>query len=67
MGTRGGDCVLGVTADGLGYLATGPTNRGSHTEGKSIGEAIDNLGDMARTLLEIMRKGRTPIRAGDQA
>ena len=53
--------------DGPGYPAACPTIQGCHAEGRSIGEAIDDLRDVARTLLEITREDGTPIRDGDQA
>jgi predicted RNase H-like HicB family nuclease len=45
--------------DGPGYLAVCPAIRGCHAEGDSIGQAIDNLRDVARTLVEIMREDGT--------
>jgi predicted RNase H-like HicB family nuclease len=36
-----------------GYLATCPSIPGCRAEGKSIGEALDNLRDVARVLYEL--------------
>lgn len=45
--------------NGPGYLAVCPAIQGCHAEGDSIGQAIDNLRDVARALLEIMREDGT--------
>ncbi len=52
--------------DGPGYLAVCPVIPGCHAEGESIGQAIDNLTDVACTLLEIMREDGTAITVGGE-
>jgi len=39
--------------DSLGFLATCPELQGCHAEGRTLGEAIDNLQDVAQSLLEL--------------
>lgn len=46
--------------DGPGYLAVCPDLQGCHAEGDTVGTAIDNLQDVARTLLELRRADGSP-------
>lgn len=39
--------------DGTGYLATCDSIQGCHAEGGSVAEAVDNLEDVARALVEL--------------
>lgn len=59
---------MDVRAKGNGprYLTVSPSVTGCHAEGDSFGEGIDNLRDVARTLLEIMREDSTPITDGGE-
>ena len=46
--------------DSPGYLAVCPTIPGCHAEGATVGEALDCVMDVARTLLEIMEEDGMP-------
>jgi predicted RNase H-like HicB family nuclease len=39
-----------------GYLAICPILQGCHAEGETIAEAIENVEDVARNLIELMRE-----------
>ncbi len=39
-----------------GYLATCPAIPGCHAEGQTVGEALDNLRDVARVIYELSRE-----------
>jgi predicted RNase H-like HicB family nuclease len=43
-----------------GYLAICQAIQGCHAEGESIAEALDNLEDVARVLLELRREDGLP-------
>ena len=45
--------AIELLADGTGYLATCEALQGCHAEGGSIVEALDNVEDVARNLLEL--------------
>ena len=49
------------TLDEGGYLAICPIFQGCHAEGDTIAEAIENLEDVAKTLLELRRGDGLPI------
>ncbi len=49
--------------DGQGYLAVCDSLQGCHAEGYTVGEALDNLQDVARTLLELRREDGLPMPA----
>lgn len=40
-------------SDSPGFLASCPDLQGCHAEGRTLGDAIDNLQDVARSLLEL--------------
>jgi predicted RNase H-like HicB family nuclease len=40
----------------VGYLAICPILQGGHAEGEMIAEAIENVEDVARNLIELMRE-----------
>ncbi len=42
--------------DGPGFLAVCQSLQGCHAEGATVGEALDNLQDVARNLLELRRE-----------
>jgi predicted RNase H-like HicB family nuclease len=44
-----------------GYLAICPILQGCHAEGQTIAEAIDNVQDVARVLLELRTEDGLPI------
>jgi predicted RNase H-like HicB family nuclease len=44
-----------------GFLAICPALQGCHAEGHSIAEALENLQDVARNLLELREKDGLPI------
>jgi len=44
-----------------GYLATCPLLQGCHAQGETIAEAIENVQDVAKVLLEIYAQDRKPI------
>ncbi|MBI4331401.1 MAG: type II toxin-antitoxin system HicB family antitoxin [Chloroflexi bacterium] len=44
-----------------GYLAVCPALQGCHAEGQTIAEAIDNLQDVARVLLELRAEDGLPV------
>ena len=46
--------------DRVGYLAVCPTIPGCHAEGTTVGEALDCVMDVARTLLQIMEEDGVP-------
>ncbi|MDA8064016.1 MAG: type II toxin-antitoxin system HicB family antitoxin [Thermaerobacter sp.] len=50
--------------DGQGYLAVCPSLQGCHAEGSTVGAALDNLQDVARTLLELRKEDGLPIPEG---
>jgi predicted RNase H-like HicB family nuclease len=47
-----------------GYLAICPILQGCHAEGNTIAEAIENLEDVAKILLELRREDGLPIPDG---
>ena len=44
-----------------GYLAVCPVLQGCHAEGNTIAEAMDNVQDVARVLLELMAEDGMPV------
>ncbi len=44
-----------------GYLAICPVLQGCHTEGQTIAEALENLEDVARQLIELREEDGLPI------
>ena len=44
-----------------GYLAICPALQGCHAEGKTIAEAMDNVQDVARILLELRAEDGLPV------
>jgi len=44
-----------------GFLAICPVLQGCHAEGRSIAEALENLEDVARQLLELRNEDGLPI------
>lgn len=42
--------------EGDGYLADCPTIQGCYAEGKTIGDALDNLRDVARVIYELCQE-----------
>ncbi len=44
-----------------GYLATSPILQGCHAEGDTIAQAIENVEDVARKLIELMRHDNVPL------
>lgn len=44
-----------------GFLAVCPALQGCHAEGGTVAEAIDNLEDMARILIELRLEDGLPI------
>ncbi len=44
-----------------GYLAVWPPLQGCHAEGQTIAEAIDNLRDVTRVLLELRAEDGLPV------
>ncbi len=44
-----------------GYLAICPILQGCHAEGNTIAEAIENMEDVAKILLELRREDGLPI------
>ena len=47
-----------------GYLATCKAIQGCHAEGETVAEALDNLEDVARIILELMREDGLPLPEG---
>lgn len=47
-----------------GYLAVCEAIQGCHAEGETVAEALDNLEDIARILLELRREGGLPLPEG---
>ncbi len=47
-----------------GYLAICPILQGCHAEGETIAEAMDNVQDVARVLLELRAEDGLPIPDG---
>jgi len=47
-----------------GYLATCPVIQGCHAEGQTISEALDNVEDVARILLELRMEDGLPLPEG---
>ena len=47
-----------------GYLAICQAIQGCHAEGETIAEALDNLEDVARILLELRREDGLPLPEG---
>jgi predicted RNase H-like HicB family nuclease len=44
-----------------GYLAICPILQGCHAEGETVAEAIENVEDVARNLIELMREDSVPL------
>lgn len=44
-----------------GYLAVCPILQGCHAEGETVAEAIENVEDVARNLIELMRGDGVPL------
>jgi predicted RNase H-like HicB family nuclease len=44
-----------------GYLAVCPLLQGCHAEGETVAEAIENVEDVARQLIELMREDGVPL------
>ncbi len=44
-----------------GYLASCPALQGCHAEGKTVAEAMDNVEDVARVLLELRAEDGLPV------
>ncbi len=44
-----------------GYLAVCPILQGCHAEGDTIGDAIENVEDVARSLIELMQEDGIPL------
>ena len=44
-----------------GYLAICPVLQGCHAEGNTVAEAIENVEDVARNLIELMREDGVPL------
>ena len=49
-----------------GYLAICPILQGCHAEGETIAEAMENVEDVARGLIELMREDGVPLPSGLQ-
>jgi predicted RNase H-like HicB family nuclease len=47
-----------------GYLAICDVIQGCHAEGETVGEALENLEDVARVLLEVQKEDGVPIPPG---
>jgi predicted RNase H-like HicB family nuclease len=47
-----------------GYLATCDAIQGCHAEGDSVAEALENLEDVAKALLEVQKEDGVPLPAG---
>ena len=47
-----------------GFLATCEAIQGCHAEGETIAEALDNLEDVARVLLELSQEDGLPLPKG---
>lgn len=47
-----------------GYLATCQVIQGCHAEGETVAEALENLEDAARNLLELRREDGLPLPEG---
>lgn len=47
-----------------GYLAICPIIQGCHAEGKTIAEALDNIEDVAKILLELCIEDNLPLPEG---
>jgi len=46
------------------YLASCPAIQGCHAEGRTIGEALDNLRSVAQTIYELCREKGLPFITG---
>ncbi|HZQ07128.1 MAG TPA: type II toxin-antitoxin system HicB family antitoxin [Anaerolineae bacterium] len=44
-----------------GYLAVCPILQGCHAEGETVTEALENVEDVARNIIELMRHDRVPL------
>ncbi|MBI4670429.1 MAG: type II toxin-antitoxin system HicB family antitoxin [Chloroflexi bacterium] len=44
-----------------GFLAICPILQGCHAEGETIAEALENVEDVARIIIEIMREEKIPL------
>lgn len=44
-----------------GYLAICEAIQGCHAEGETVAEALENLEDVARALLEVQKEDRVPL------
>ncbi|MHB1954186.1 MAG: type II toxin-antitoxin system HicB family antitoxin [Sulfobacillus sp.] len=53
--------VIYPQEDGPGFLAVCEELQGCHAEGQTIGEALDNVQDVARTLLALRQEDGLPI------
>ena len=61
--------VLPVEIESLqegGFLAISASIQGCHAEGDTIAEALENLEDVARMLLEVLREDGAPFPLGLQ-
>ena len=47
-----------------GFLASSESIQGCHAEGETVAEALENLEDVARILLEILREDGVPFPLG---
>ncbi len=47
-----------------GFLAACEAIQGCHAEGDTVAEALENLEDVARVLLEVQREDGVPLPAG---
>ncbi|MEX1255215.1 MAG: type II toxin-antitoxin system HicB family antitoxin [Dehalococcoidia bacterium] len=47
-----------------GYLAICDVIQGCHAEGETVAEALENLEDVARVLLEVQKEDGVPLPAG---
>jgi predicted RNase H-like HicB family nuclease len=59
--------VIPVQVEALeegGYLAVCEAIQGCHAEGETVGEALENLEDVARILLELRREDGLPLPEG---
>ncbi len=59
--------IIPVTVEPLeegGYLAVCEVIQGCHAEGDTVGEALENLEDVARILLELRREDGLPAPEG---
>ncbi len=44
-----------------GFLAVCPILQGCHAEGETVADAIENVEDVARNLIELMREDGVPL------